>query len=162
MSARSAKGQCRRTLRFQSLSDVLAEAQRLVQAPQVTMVGNWTLGQALGHLAAAINYSLDGGKIASRWYWRLVGPLLKTIVLRRMPAGFRLPADAERIGVPPPTMTPAEGLAALARGIARLKCEPQRGSHFVFGQLTREEWNAFHCRHAELHLSFAVTVKGDG
>jgi hypothetical protein len=35
-----------------------------------------------------------------------------------------------------------------------LKTEPQRHPSPFFGTLTNEEWDALHCRHAELHLSF--------
>ena len=146
----------RRTLRFHSIDEVLAEAQRLAQTPGVIMLGNWTLGQALGHLAAAIHYSIDGGQVRVPWHLRLLGRLLKWIVLRKMPSGYRLPPDAEKMGVPPPSLSTSEGLERLQRAIERLKREPHRSSHFIFGRMNRREWDEFHCRHAELHLSFAV------
>ncbi|MEX2025870.1 MAG: DUF1569 domain-containing protein [Pirellulaceae bacterium] len=146
----------RRVLRFASLDEVLAEAERLAIAPRVTMLGNWTLGQTLGHLAAAMQYSVDGANFRRPWYLGVIGPFLKHLVLRKMPAGFRLPEEVERIGVPTTSLTPGEGLARLREGVDRLSREPTRAAHFVFGRLTPQEWTAFHCRHAELHLSFAV------
>jgi hypothetical protein len=35
-----------------------------------------------------------------------------------------------------------------------LKTEPRRKPSPLFGELTIDEWNQLHCRHAELHLSF--------
>jgi len=32
-------------------------------------------------------------------------------------------------------------------------------SHPLFGKLSREEWNRFHLRHAELHMSFLVQAE---
>ena len=50
----------RRPLRFESIDQVLAEVDRLVEAEragQLKRLGNWTLGQVLGHLAVWAEYS---------------------------------------------------------------------------------------------------------
>jgi hypothetical protein len=47
-----------------------------------------------------------------------------------------------------------EGLAKFRKNLARLKSEPPKNPHALFGPLTHEEWIAQHLRHAELHLSF--------
>ena len=57
------KDQQRRTLRFSSIDEALGEAERLVAAERegrLACVGNWKLGQALGHLATWANFAQDG------------------------------------------------------------------------------------------------------
>jgi hypothetical protein len=52
-----------------------------------------------------------------------------------------------------------EGITNLRRAIGRLKSEPERDWEQCFHAFTREEWDQFHIRHAELHLSFIVPVE---
>ena len=54
------KVQNRRTLRFTSFDDIVAEAEKLAAAPHVTMLGNWPLSQLFTHIAGAIDHSIDG------------------------------------------------------------------------------------------------------
>ena len=63
----------RRTLRFQSYDDILADA-RAMNAQPTRYLGNWSLGQICEHLAKAIEYEIDGAPFAVPWYLRLVGP----------------------------------------------------------------------------------------
>jgi hypothetical protein len=50
----------RRKLRFETLDDLLADA-RQVATGEVTMLGNWTLAQILGHLAIALRFDRWAG-----------------------------------------------------------------------------------------------------
>ena len=53
----------RRQVRYNSLDDVLADAEHLVQLEaegKLRPLGNMTLGQALGHLALWMHASVDG------------------------------------------------------------------------------------------------------
>src|SRR4051812_1096225 len=53
----------RRPLHFTSIDRALAEAQRLAgveRESRLERTGNWTLGQALGHLATWANFPFDG------------------------------------------------------------------------------------------------------
>jgi hypothetical protein len=59
---------------------------------------------------------------------------------------------------PPDQVTTEEGLKAFRRAVSRLKAESQRDWEQCFGVFTREEWDRFHMRHAELHLSYIVPV----
>ena len=157
MSVNTAKVPGRRDLHFNSLVAMLAEAQRLADAPRVTMLGNWTLGQVLGHLATTMHMSLDGSKVKAAWYLRLVGPWLKKGLLSGpMPAGFRLPAKLARQMVPGEDVRVQEAMASFREAVERLKREEHRAPHVVFGRMTRAEWDRLHLRHAEMHLSFAV------
>ncbi|MCE9548059.1 MAG: DUF1569 domain-containing protein [Planctomycetia bacterium] len=153
----TAKVAGRRTLRFASTDEVLAEVERLVAAPQVQRLGNWTLAQAISHLARSLDISVDGAKFRVAWYIRLVGPLLKKRILTQpMPAGFKLTGGAKTALVAEPELSSTAALADLRRATARLKKESHREPHAIFGRFTREEWDTFHCRHAEMHLSFFV------
>jgi hypothetical protein len=72
-----------------------------------------------------------------------------------MRAGFQLPPDAAKELEPPPTTT-GDGLALLLAAVRRLETETKREPNPFFGPLNHDEWHQLHCRHAELHLSFAV------
>src|SRR5687767_14780046 len=86
----------RRKLRFETIDDALAEAERLVAAERegrLQRAGNWTLGQALGHLAAWANFAFDGYPPECRAPLpvRMIARLLRNrFVTRPMPAGVRL------------------------------------------------------------------------
>jgi hypothetical protein len=72
-----------------------------------------------------------------------------------MSAGFQLPPAMAAILLPPETSV-ADGLSQLCAAAARFQQAPELKPHTVFGPMTRDEWEQFHCRHAELHMSFAV------
>ena len=53
----------RRALHFNTIPDAIAEADRLAaadRAGKLKQLGNWTLGQNLGHLASWVDYSFMG------------------------------------------------------------------------------------------------------
>lgn len=148
--------QGRRRLRFATLSDVVIDAEQLVATPDAKTLGNWPLDRLLTHLAVAIEASIDGVPGKANWMVRLLGPLIKRWVFKRgMSPGFRLPRKLEAIAFPPGS-SPKEAVRKLRSAIERTKTERMTSSHPVFGKLTHEEWNQFHLRHAELHLSFAI------
>src|ERR1700722_2219244 len=141
--------QGRRTLAFQSLDDVVADAEKLVASPDTKMLGNWPLAQLLMHLAVAMNNSIDGIQFTAPWYMRLMGPFLKGGFLKKgLPVGFQLPRDREAGAFPTPSSLP-EALEKLQRRVGRLKKEKATARHPVFGALTHEEWVRLHLRHAE-------------
>ena len=56
----------RRILRFESIDQAMAEVDRLVEAERagrLKHLGNWTLGQTLGHLAAWTEYGYTGSPL---------------------------------------------------------------------------------------------------
>jgi hypothetical protein len=137
---------------------LLADAERLA-AGQTTMLGNWSLGQIYMHLAKAIDTAIDGNPFMLpapvRWVTR---PLLKKRFLTRsLTPGFKIPGRAAALQ--PAEISTAEGLAALRAAIARQKTDRTRAVHPILGTLTIDEWNAFHLRHAEMHMSFAVPAE---
>lgn len=156
MSVNSKSVQGRRQLRFVSLHEVILDAEQLVAARDAKTLGNWPLDQLLTHLAIAINSSIDGIPEKVHWMVRLVGPFLKGWVFRRgMSPGFRLPKKLEAVAFPEGS-SPEEALHKLRAAVERVRTEKMNACHPVFGQLTHEEWNLFHLRHAELHLSFVI------
>jgi hypothetical protein len=155
MTVKTAKVAGRRQLHFESLEEAIADAQRMVNT-DAAVLGNWSLGQILMHLARSVDASIDGFGTTSPWYMRLAGRLLRRRFLTRpMPAGIQLSKPEAAILVPGAT-EPRAGLKGLREAIARLPGAAERASHPVFGALTRDEWNQLHLRHAELHLSFVV------
>jgi hypothetical protein len=146
----------RREVAYESLDDLLMDADSLVANPRTKMLGNWTLGQMLAHLAAALHMSIDGSDHRPPWYIRLLGPFLKRSVLRKMSAGFQLPKPVADKIIPADPITPQEGLKRLQEAVTRFRSDTTRKPHNVFGKLTGAEWHQLHLRHAELHMSFAT------
>jgi hypothetical protein len=145
----------RRKVQYASLSEVLADAERLTHGG-FKAIGNWSGGQIFLHLAKSFNDSIDGSNIRLPWYLKLIGPLLKKKLLRGpMSAGVKLPASVARVMVPGPTSTD-EGMTALRAAIARQESETSRAASPFLGPMTREEWDRLHLNHAALHLSFLV------
>jgi Protein of unknown function (DUF1569) len=155
MPVNTAKVTGRRKLDYASLEEVLADADRLSSA-DVKMLGNWSAGQIFRHLARAYNGSIDGFTMTFPWYLRMMARIFKKqLVNGPMPAGFNLPAASAKSVLPEPTST-AEGLAELRAAVARLNQEPHRAEHPLFGELSKEQWNTVHRKHASLHISFLV------
>jgi len=145
----------RRKVKYASLQEVLADAERLSHG-HIKALGNWSAGQVFRHLATSFNNSIDGFDAKSPWYFRVMARLMKRKLLAgTMPPGYQLPAGARETLVPGPTST-EEGLAALRSAIARQEREPNRAPNPVFGDLTRDEWNQVHLMHSALHMSFLV------
>jgi hypothetical protein len=146
----------RRPVRYNSFEDIVADGERLA-AMEVMSLGNWSLGQTLKHLGSAMEGSVSGSGFKVRLWLRIIGRIyVKRLLLNGpFPAGFQLPRSAAKRLVPDETSA-AEGLDALRRGIARLRSEVTRSVHPVAGPLSIEEWNRFHLRHSEMHMSFLV------
>lgn len=149
----------RRILRFESLDQVLAEADRLASAEragQLKRLGNWTLGQTFGHLAAWGEFAYTPAPLKVpfliKWILRL---RKRKFLYGPMRAGVKIPGVAGGTLATDP-MSLDEGLLRLRRVIERLKAEPPTAKSPVFGLLTQEESIAINLRHAELHLGFHI------
>lgn len=145
----------RRDLRFESLREILIDAEMLVQAKNVRMLGNKPLDGLLNHLTMAIEGSIDGIPFKAPWYMRLIGPLFKKrFTTKKMPAGFNLPRSVDDVYFPS-SATALEAFERLRSAIERTHTQRMTSTHPILGSLTHEEWTKLHLRHAELHLSFA-------
>ena len=157
MAVDTAKVRGRRPLSFASLDEVVAEAERLVAARDVEMLGNLSLGQILAHLAIPINGAIDGVKVKGPWVIRtFLGPWIKARIARKgMSPGFQLPAKFAKDFFPE-NVSSAQGLEMLRKAVARQKTERMTSDHPMMGPMSHEDWERLHRRHAELHLGFAV------
>jgi len=142
----------RRTVRYESFAELLADAERHAQ-PDVRALGNWSPGQIYEHLARSLDVAIDGGSFQlpapARWIMSLL--LKRKFLYGTLPAGFKTSADM----IPKEAATEA-GLASLQKAITRQETESERAMHPGFGHITRAEWDAFNLRHAEMHMSFLV------
>lgn len=149
----------RRALRFNSIEKLRADIDRILaadKAGKLRCTGNWTAGQAMGHIAAWINYSYDGYPMGPPpWIVRLILGFLKKKYLRQgMPAGVEIPKVKGGTFATEPLST-GEGAARLRKALARLASnEPAKFPSPAWGEMPAEERIALNLRHAELHLSF--------
>ena len=151
----------RRRLRFDSVDDALAEAERLVAAERqgrLDRAGNWTLGQALGHVATWANFAFEGYPPAVRAPLpvRLLLRLLRGRILANgMMTGVKLRGIPEgTVGLDP--LDPDEGLARFRAAMERLRSTAPQVDNPAFGRLTHDQWVQLNLRHAELHLGHLV------
>lgn len=144
----------RRKLRFNSLNDLRAEIERLANG-DVRTSGNWTLAQAIDHLAAIIEGSLDGIPAQAPWFIRMMSPLFRKKALHTgIDPGIKLSGEMKAV-LPPDDVTLDKALARMNRVFQRLDSgEQMQQPSPVFGRMTHEDWSNLHMRHAELHLSF--------
>ena len=149
----------RRSLRFDSIDDCLAEIDRIVAAAQqgdLKALGNWTPGQVMAHLAAWIEYGYDGYPLKAppffvRWILRMQ---LKKMLNKGMPSGVRIPGIKEgTIGMDP--METGEAAERLRAAFARLQNRDEaKFDSPAFGKMSHDDRVLLNLRHAELHLSF--------
>ena len=151
----------RRKLRFDTIEDALAEAERLVAAERegrLARAGNWSLGRTLGHLATWANFAFDGypPEVSAPLPVRLILRAMRGRVLNQgMMAGVKIGRLPEgTVGV---EEMPAEaGLERFRAALRRLKDSSPTADNPVFGKLTHAQWVQLNLRHAELHLGHQV------
>lgn len=140
----------RRSVRYESLDDLLVDARGLTTSNCETL-GNWSPGQIYEHLAMSLDSSIDGFDFSMpapvRWIMSLL--FKRKFLAKDLPAGFK---STEKF-IPPATSV-EQGLASLEKAIERQEHELTRVPHPAFGNLSRDEWSDFHLRHAEMHMSF--------
>jgi hypothetical protein len=149
----------RRKLRFETFADVVQDVDRLAEAEKkgtLRATGNWSLGQAIGHLAAWARYPLEGYPLMPRppWFVRLLIPLMASgFIGKRMPAGVRIGnVEGGTFSAEPMETEPA--IRQLHDALRRLNKQAPTIPNPMLGELTHQEWIMLNLRHAELHLSF--------
>ncbi|MCA9289228.1 MAG: DUF1569 domain-containing protein [Phycisphaerales bacterium] len=152
-----------RAIRFENLDEMVREAERLVWAERegtLRATGNWSLGQALGHVASWMDYPFDGypPEVRPPWFIKLI---LRTQKKKFLNAGLQ--RGVKIPGIKGGTLAirdePAdEALAHLRKATQRLKAQAPTRPNPIFGPLTHEEWTKGNLRHAELHLGFFHTM----
>src|SRR5258708_40283419 len=88
----STAGSIRREVRYASIDEFRADADRLARI-KIRTVGKWTYSQILDHLSRTIVASLDGFGFKAPWFARaLIAPFMKNAILTKgMKPGFNLP-----------------------------------------------------------------------
>jgi hypothetical protein len=149
----------RRILHFDSIDQVLVEVDQLVEverAGKLKHVGNWTLGQVLGHLACWTEYGYTGSPLKVPFYIRWMLRMRKNSFLYKpMQPGVKIPGvQGGTLGTEP--MSLDESLPRFRKVMERLKNETPTAPNVIFGRMTHDESIAINLRHAELHLGFLV------
>ena len=132
----TAKVAGRRTLRFESIDQMTAEVDRLVEAERagrLRRVGNWTLGQTLGHLATWTEYAYTGAPLKPPFFIRWITALPQASVPARADAGRR--EDTRRGGRDVGDGARADGrstgaVAAASHGAAQVRGPHRPERHF--------------------------------
>jgi len=141
-------------LRLSSLADALRELDALEKVIAAARPeGPWSLAHILHHVAASIEYSLGGyPEYRSAFVRAVIGPLVLRFFLAR---GVLTHGHAEEIAgaPPPPDDDVASALGRLRKAIADFgasTAEPVE--HFVYGRVTRAEYDRIHAMHLADHL----------
>lgn len=151
----------RRTLRFQSLDEVITDLDAIeaaLHAGTLTHTGNWSPGEVCDHLRKFFQFAIDGfpskAPAPVRWIARMMLKNRATTSDDPLPAGFKLPKSASEL-LPKPGIADLEGLQQLRTQIDRvLAGERMTQPSPLLGPLTHEEWMVLQLKHFSLHLSF--------
>lgn len=148
----------RRDVRYESLDDAMADMNRLAALERngkLDALGNWSLGQAIGHLATWAEFAYTPCPVPPPpLLIRLVLPMLRNRFLNKgMPAGVAIPGvEGGTLGTEPmPTAAAIEKFTEVAE---RLKREAPTQPSPAFGKMSQEDGIKLQLRHSELHLSF--------
>ena len=148
-----------RAIRFSTLDEMVAEADRLVEAERggrLRQWGNWSLGKALGHVAGWMEFALDGYPPEARPPW-MVKVLLKgkkqKFVRGPMPRGVKIPGMKDGT-LCVDELSATDGAARLRRAAERLKATAPTTLNPIFGPMTHQEWIAVNLNHAALHMGY--------
>lgn len=152
-----AKARIARKLHFDTLDDLLAEAKRIAAHPEAPTRGRWDAAQNVWHVGRYIQASVEGYPFKAAWWMRLLGPMLKKRMIRRpMQPGFNTPKNVsdqmEPGGSAAGEITMAQACAQLEHWVEQAKDHGFIPVNPVFGRMSRDEWVALHCRHAEMHF----------
>ena len=148
-----------RRLRFESIDEVLAEIDRIVQADEdghLQTAGNWTAGQIMAHIAAWIEYGYEGFPLEPPpWFIRwILRWQLKKYLRDGFPTGVRIPR-IENGTVGMDEMPTREAADRLKSAFQRLdNGDPANFHSPAFGEMKQEDRIRLNLRHAELHLGF--------
>lgn len=155
----TAKVTDRRELRFATLEEAVRDAEALAAADadgRLRRVGNWSLGEAVTHVAFWANAPFDGypPDLKVPWLMKFLMKFLRGGIFKNgMKPGIRMP------NVPDGTFgaedVPAgEAVERLRSAFARIDeaCPPDPSP--LFGKMSHDQWRQLNLRHAELHFGF--------
>lgn len=151
----------RRTLKFNSLSELRQELDRLEfshRLGKLSKTGNWCAGEAFDHCARIWECSIDGFPADPKppLWLKAVGLLLrgKATSGNTAPAGWKLPAQATHL-LPTPNCSLETGIGRLRTVLDRIdRGERSTKPSPVLGRITHEGWTRLNLGHCQLHLGF--------
>ena len=147
-----------RELRFDTIDDAMAEAERLA-ACETRTTGNFSLGQIYEHLARTFEVVLGERKMPPvALPMRIMARMMRPMVLRKASTGFKLPDKAQGVLWPSEDVSVEEGVAHLRETFGQYKSTPSLPKHVFFGKMTRLQHDTLQCRHFESHLGFVHPV----
>jgi len=139
-----------------SVDEAIARLRQIASAPNIETTGPWSLHQIMVHCRQSVEYSLDGyPKLRPALLRRTVGGWVGQRFLRRARLGHRTDAtipgapEVERIGDGRRAVTGL--IAALERFIAADSSATK--PHFIFGRLSKDEFERLHVLHIAEHLA---------
>ncbi len=147
----------RRTLHFETLEEILADAEAVTAVPHRT-TGNWSAAQIIHHVTVLLEVMTQGKDLPMPLPIKIVGRGLRLFGVHRktMKPGIKPPAKtAAKFSAPPDT----DLNDALAYMREEVRIAGEQGMKYpspLFGKLSHSDAVAMHCRHAELHLSFIL------
>ncbi len=149
----------RRTLRFNTLSEALADIEALVSAGPVKSLGNWSVAQNIDHVAMGIEFGFKGfpAGFKAPLPLKLFGPMLRPLILKRpITPGFKPPANVMKHFLPGEQVTLERAMGRVRSAVATFNAGPTVPRHALFGKMNKQQWEQLNCRHAELHFGFLV------
>lgn len=148
----------RRTLRFNSYSEVIQEIESL-QKNGYSKGGNWSLAQICRHISYYHKGALDGFASKMPWIIRVtMGKFFLNKLLKERTYKEGNQTDPRSVFTPEPDEKQAieEAITLLKR--LEATTTPLHPSGF-FGEMTNEQWKTINLDHASHHLGFLHPVK---
>lgn len=143
-----------RKLRFASLDEAMAEAERL-SAVETRTTGHFSLGQILEHLARTLEVVVGTRKVpALPLPMKVTARLIRPIALKKSMTGLKLPAKTQGVLWPDESVSTEEGLSHLRKQFEIFRNTDPLPVHPIFGKMNRQQHEALQCRHFEGHLGF--------
>ncbi|MEM0914539.1 MAG: DUF1569 domain-containing protein [Planctomycetota bacterium] len=150
----------RRTVRFATLDDALADVEALSDAGPIEALGNWTPAMNVQHVALPIGFAVDGYPPEAAKTPFLVKTIMRLMKNRVLTKGFgpgiKPPPEIAKTFAPDPDITMDAALELFRTNLAAARARGMTQPNPLLGKLTPEEYERFNCRHAELHFSFIV------
>ncbi len=151
-----------RDLRFNSLDEILAEAE-VIDPATATTLGNWTAAQIVEHVARFMTASRTGfpADMKPPLFLRVPFTLLRGLVVhRKPPRGVKMPRQMVDAFVPPAETNWDDALSHLRSEVNAIN----NGERFtrpspLFGKLSHEQWLKLHCGHAAMHMGYILPAK---
>ncbi len=139
---------------FQSLDEIIAFVESLPPDTQITSQGEWNATQVLSHLHQSIGYSMFGfPEQKSTLFQNTFGALAFHVfsakkamthnLAEHFPGGHKLANHSN----------PHQELRRLSGMLKEFKGRSKLAPHFVFGELTKAEYERIHLYHINDHFT---------